>query len=131
MTGGPDLVESMIPSPSPRSPRSAKRRVAFVSLAGLMAVLGIAAAAYYFAMRPVTLKVAVGPANSDDLRVVQTLAQAFNNQRNSTIRLRPIPTDGAAASALALASAAGIRTLAAASPPADALAWFACAPWGA
>ena len=103
MTGGPDLVESMIPSPSPRSPRSAKRRVAFVSLAGLMAVLGIAAAAYYFAMRPVTLKVAVGPANSDDLRVVQTLAQAFNNQRNSTIRLRPIPTDGAAASALALA----------------------------
>ncbi len=60
MTGGPDLVESTVPPPAPRSPRSAKRRLAFVSLAGLMAVLGIAAAAYYFAMRPETLRVAVG-----------------------------------------------------------------------
>jgi TRAP transporter TAXI family solute receptor len=101
MTAGPDLAYSTIPSPAPRS--RAKRRFAFVSLAGLMAVLGVAAAAYYFAMRPVTLKVAVGPANSDDLKVVQTLAQAFNNQRNSQIKLRPLPTDGAVASAQALA----------------------------
>ncbi len=100
MTGGPDLAYSTIPSPGPRS---AKRRLAFVSLAGLMAVLGIAVGAYYFAMRPVTLKLAVGPANSDDLKVVQTLVQAFNNQRNSQIKLRPMPTDGAAASAQALA----------------------------
>jgi TRAP transporter TAXI family solute receptor len=103
MTGGTDLVDSIV-SPASRSPRPAKqRRVAFVTLAGMMAVLGVAAAAYYFAMRPVTLKVAVGPANGDDLKVVQTLAQAFNNQRNSQIRLRPVPTDGAAASAQALA----------------------------
>jgi TRAP transporter TAXI family solute receptor len=101
MTGGPDLAYSTIPSPAPRS--RAKRRFAFVSLAGLMAVLGVAAAAYYFALRPVTLKIAVGPANSDDLKVVQTLAQAFNNQRNSQIKLRPLPTDGAVASAQALA----------------------------
>ena len=47
MTGGPDLVESIVPPPSPRSPRPARRRFAFVSLAGLMAVLGVAAAAYY------------------------------------------------------------------------------------
>src|SRR5262245_19941104 len=100
MTGGPDLAYSTIPSPAPRS--RAKRRIAFVSLAGLMAVLGIAAAAYYFAMRPVNLRIAVGPANSDDLKVVQTLAQAFNNQRNSQIKLRPLPTDGAVASAQAL-----------------------------
>ena len=103
MTGGPDLTETIAPPPSPRSPRPAGRRLAFVSLAGLMAVLGVAAAAYYFAMRPETLRVAVGPANSDDLKVVQTLAQAFNNQRNSQIRLRPVPTDGATASAQALA----------------------------
>jgi TRAP transporter TAXI family solute receptor len=101
MTGGPDLAYSTIPSPAPRS--RAKRRFAFVSLAGLMAVLGVAAAAYYFALRPVTLKIAVGPANSDDLKVVQTLAQAFNNQRNSQIKLRPLATDGAVASAQALA----------------------------
>src|SRR5437868_14659939 len=100
MTGGPDLVESIVP---PSSPRSAERRVALVSLAGLMAVLGLAPHAYLLAMRPVTLGVAVGPASSDDLKVVQTLAQAFNNQRNSQIRLRPLPTDGAAASAQALA----------------------------
>jgi TRAP transporter TAXI family solute receptor len=101
MTGGPELVESIVLSP--RSPRTAKRRVAFVSLAGLMAVLGIAAAAYYFATRTVTLKVAVGPASSDDIKVVQTLAQAFNNQRNGLIKLRTLPTEGAVASAQALA----------------------------
>src|SRR6476620_2417028 len=100
MTDGPELVQSTVPPP-PR--RSAKRRLAFITLAGLMAVLGIAAAAYYFAMRPETLRVAVGPANSDDLKVVQTLAPAFNNQRNSQIRLRPVPTDGATASAQSLA----------------------------
>jgi TRAP transporter TAXI family solute receptor len=103
MTGGPDLVDSIAPSGAPRFRRAAQRRAAFVSLAGLMALLGIVAAAYYFAMRPVTLRVAVGPANSDDLKVVQTLAQAFNNQRNAQIRLRPVPTDGAAASAQTLA----------------------------
>src|SRR4029079_9300617 len=103
MTRGVNLTESIVPLPSPRSPRSAKRRLTFISLAGVMAVLGVAAAGYYFAMRPVTLKVAVGPANSDDLKVVQTLAQAFNNQRNSQIRLRPVPTEGATASAQGLA----------------------------
>src|SRR5215468_2366597 len=105
MTSGPDLAYSTIPASAPRSSRSAQRRLAFVSLAGLMAVLGIAAAAYYFAMRPVTLKIAVGPANSDDIKVVQTLVQAFNNQRNSQIKLRPLQTDGAVASAKALAEA--------------------------
>ena len=50
-------------------------------------------------MKPVTLRIAVGPANSDDLKVVQALTQAFNNQRNSVVRLRPVQTDGAQASA--------------------------------
>jgi TRAP transporter TAXI family solute receptor len=46
----------------------------------------------------VTLRIAVGPANSDDLRVVQALTQAFA-QSHSQIRLRPIQTEGATASA--------------------------------
>src|SRR5262245_39307428 len=94
------LVSEM---PAQPSPRSAKRRLAFVTLAGVLAIVGALAAGYYFAMRPVTLRIAVGPANSDDLKVVQNLAQAFNNQRNSVVRLRPVQTDGAVASANALA----------------------------
>jgi TRAP transporter TAXI family solute receptor len=53
-------------------------------------------------MKPVTLRIAVGPANSDDLKVVQALTQAFNQTRGY-VRLRPIQTDGADASAQALA----------------------------
>ena len=83
----------------PPSPRSAKRRLTFVTLAGVLAIVGAMAAGYYFAMRPVTLRIAVGPANSDDLKVVQNLTQAFNTQRNSVVRLRPVQTDGAQQSA--------------------------------
>ena len=61
-------------------PARRRRRLTFVMLAGVLAIVGTLAAGYYFAMRPVTLRIAVGPANSDDLKVVQTLAQAFNNQ---------------------------------------------------
>ena len=95
------MSDGPLPSekPAPPSPRSAKRRLTFVMLAGVLAIVGALAAGYYFAMRPVTLRIAVGPANSDDLKVVQTLTQAFNNQRNSVVRLRPVPTDGALASA--------------------------------
>src|SRR4051812_33102186 len=70
------------------------------TLAGTLAVVGAVSGAYYFAMRPVTLRIAVGPPNSDDLKVVQTLTQSF---AHSPVRLRPVQTDGAVASASALA----------------------------
>ena len=73
-----------------------------IALAGTLAIIGTLAAGYYFAMRPVTLRIAVGPASSDDLRVVQALTQAFT-QSHSQIRLRPIQTEGATASAQTLA----------------------------
>jgi TRAP transporter TAXI family solute receptor len=95
MTDGPTPAEK----PASSSPRPAKRRLTFVMLASALAIVGALAAGYYFAMRPVTLRIAVGPANSDDLKVVQALTQAFNNQQRSQVRLRPIQTDGAAASA--------------------------------
>src|SRR3954469_10982052 len=95
MNDGPLLPEK----PVPPSPRSAKRRLTFVTLAGVLAIVGALVAGYYFAMRPVTLRIAVGPVNSDDLKVVQNLTQAFNNQRNSVVRLRPVQTDGALTSA--------------------------------
>src|SRR3984957_7837465 len=99
MTGGLDLVGPP-PPPSP-TPRSAKRQVMFITLAGVLAIVGTVAGTYYFAMRPEILRIAVGPANSDDVKVVQALTQAFTQTR-SHIRLRPIQTDGAAASAKAL-----------------------------
>ena len=96
MTDGPHPAEAALPPPSPRS---ARRRLAFVMLAGVLAIIGVAAAGYHIATRPVTLRIAVGPANSDDLKVVQALTQALNNQPHGPIRLRPTQTDSAQASA--------------------------------
>jgi len=93
---GPDLVGPQ----APPSPRPVRRKMALIMLAGILAIVGAVAGGYYFAMRPVTLRIAVGPANSDDVKVIQTLAQAF---AHNSVRLRPIPTEGATSSATALA----------------------------
>ena len=95
MTDGPSPAEML----APPSPRSTRQRLIFVTLAGTLAIIGTLAAGYYFAMRPVTLRIAVGPANSGDLRVVQTLTRAFNNEQRSQVHLRLVQTDGALASA--------------------------------
>src|SRR6202161_389931 len=100
MTGGFELAEAPA-QPAPSSARSARQQTMFVILAGILAIIGAVAGAYYFAMRPVTLRIAVGPANSDDLKVVQALTQAFA-QKHGYVRLRPIQTDGATESAKAL-----------------------------
>lgn len=98
MTGGPELAQL----PAPPSTRAAVRRATFVTAAGILAIVGVLAGGYYFATRPVSLRIAVGPANSDDVKVVQTLTQAFAQHR-SYVRLKPVQTDGAVASAEALA----------------------------
>jgi TRAP transporter TAXI family solute receptor len=92
---GPDVIGPM----APPSPRSVQRKMMLVTLAGTLALVGAVAGAYYFAMRPVTLRIAVGPPNSDDVKVVQTLTQSF---AHSHVRLKPTQTDGATASAAAL-----------------------------
>jgi TRAP transporter TAXI family solute receptor len=99
MTGGLDLAAE---APSPPTPRRAARGVLLLIIAGILALVGVMTGAYYFAMKPVTLKIAVGPANSDDVKVVQTLTQAFVQNRG-LVRLRLVQTEGAAASAQALA----------------------------
>src|SRR4030088_618 len=96
MTGGPDLVGP----PATPSPRSAKRKMMFITLAGILAIVGTLVGAYSFAMRPVALRIAVGPANSDDLKLVQKLTQAF---AHNSVRLRPGQTDGVPASGQAAA----------------------------
>jgi len=95
MTEGPAPAEKLVPT----SPRPSRQRLTFAMIAGVLAIIGALAAGYYFAMRPVTLRIAVGPANSDDLKMVQALTQAFNNQQRSHVRLRPIQTESASASA--------------------------------
>jgi TRAP transporter TAXI family solute receptor len=97
MTGGLEMAGP----PAPSSARAVKQKTMLITLAGILAVIGTLVGAYYFAMRPVVLRIAVGPANSDDLRVVQALTQAFSQARGH-VRLRPVPTDGASASAKAL-----------------------------
>ena len=98
MTGGFDLAGA----PAPPSPRSPGQQTLLIALALVLALIGASAAVYYFAMQPVTLRIAVGPASSDDLKVVQTLTQSFA-QTHGYVRLKPVPTDGAVASANALA----------------------------
>jgi TRAP transporter TAXI family solute receptor len=88
--------------PRTTSPRSRRQGVALIVLAAVLAIIGVVAAGYYYAVRPVALRIAVGPANSNDLKVVQALSQAFLTA-HSQIRLRPVPTEGATASAQMIA----------------------------
>ena len=97
MTG--DLESAAAPAPS--SPRQPGRQTVLVAVALLLALIGAITGGYYFAMRPETLRIAVGPAGSDDIKVVQTLTQAFA-QTHGYVRLKPVQTDGALASAEAL-----------------------------
>jgi TRAP transporter TAXI family solute receptor len=98
MTRGFDGVEPA----APPSPRPAKHKAMFITLAGVLAIVGAGAASYHLATQPEILRIAVGPANSDDIKVVQALTQAFS-QAHGHVRLHPIQTDGSVASAQALA----------------------------
>ncbi len=52
----------------------------------------------FFSWRPATLRIAVGPPGSDDVKVVQEIAQAFARERHY-VRLRVMVTAGAEESA--------------------------------
>ena len=54
MVDGPEVI-----GPRPASPR--RREVAWIALAGALAIIGAIAGAYYFAMRPVVLRIAMAP----------------------------------------------------------------------
>jgi TRAP transporter TAXI family solute receptor len=64
-----------------------------VLAAGLL-LFCAAAGTLYYALRPVTLRIAVGPSGSDDQKLVQALAQSFDLDRYS-VRLSSITTEGA------------------------------------
>lgn len=73
-----------------------QRRLLIVLALGFI-VFGAAAAALFYILQPETLRIAVGPAGSDDHQVVQAMAEAFGDE-SRTVRLSPITTEGAAES---------------------------------
>ncbi|MDE2602035.1 MAG: TAXI family TRAP transporter solute-binding subunit [Bradyrhizobium sp.] len=80
--------------------RKIKRSPFLVLAAGLLLV-GAIVSAFLLIMRPTTLKIAVGPAGSSDLNLIQALARKFA-QDQSPVRLVVIPTAGPVDSIAAL-----------------------------
>jgi TRAP transporter TAXI family solute receptor len=85
-----------------RRRRSRKSYALLVLAAGILA-FGVAAGALFWALRPVTLSIAVGPAGSEDHKLVLALAQTFARDA-SPVRLAAITTEGAAESIALLAA---------------------------
>jgi TRAP transporter TAXI family solute receptor len=75
-----------------RSRRTRKSYSLLILAAGIF-LFGATAGALYLILRPVTLRIAVGPPGSDDQKLVQALAQTFARDR-SPVRLSPITTEG-------------------------------------
>ncbi len=96
----PDQTEEAGSAPPRRQQR--RRNSLFILLAGIFVFVAITGA-LYFALRPETLRIAVGPPGSDDQKLIQLLAQTFSRQQNS-IRLAPISTEGAVESVALLAA---------------------------
>jgi TRAP transporter TAXI family solute receptor len=85
-------------------PRRRKRNnYSLLVLAAGMFIFAAAAGTLYYALRPVTLRIAVGPPASDDQKLIQALAQTFARD-GSPVRLSPIITEGAAESIALLAA---------------------------
>lgn len=73
-------------------------RRGFLVLAGLLAMSGVAATAFYVFTQPRTLRLAVGPLGSEDARMAAAFVQGLNRDKAS-VRLRLILTEGSEDSA--------------------------------
>jgi TRAP transporter TAXI family solute receptor len=82
---------------APSRPRRKRKSYALLILAAGIFLFGVAAGTLYYVLRPTTLRIAVGPAGSDDQKLIQLMAQTFARD-GSAVRLAPIATEGAAAS---------------------------------
>jgi TRAP transporter TAXI family solute receptor len=86
----------MSPTPAANdspAPRRRRRFTALLAVASLLSLLTVALALAFWALQPVTLRIAVGPAGSDDDKLVRAMAQAFDS-KDSSVRLTVVPTDG-------------------------------------
>ena len=82
--------------------RKIKRSPFLVLAAGLLLFAAIAAG-FLLALRPATLRIAVGPAGSNDQNLIQALAEKFARD-HSSVRLIVIPTAGPVESIAALSA---------------------------
>jgi TRAP-type uncharacterized transport system substrate-binding protein len=73
--------------------RGKRKSYSLLILAAGIFLFGATATTLYLVLRPVTLRIAVGPAGGDDQKLVQALAQTFARDR-SPVRLSPITTEG-------------------------------------
>src|SRR3954468_23013089 len=81
-----------------RSRRRRQRRgYALLILAAGMLAFAAAAGTLYYVLRPTTLRIAVGPAGSEDQKLIQLMAQTFARE-NSAVRLSLVTTAGTAES---------------------------------
>jgi TRAP transporter TAXI family solute receptor len=74
--------------------RRKRRNTSLLVLAAGLLLFCAATGTLYYALRPATLRIAVGPPGSDDQKLIQAMAQGFDLDR-SRVRLSPITTDGA------------------------------------
>src|SRR5689334_998391 len=91
----------MSPSDPAKAAHDRRQRRLLILLALGFVAFGAAASALFYVLQPETLRIAVGPAGSDDHQVVQAISVAFAEE-SRTVRLAPITTSGAAESLAAL-----------------------------
>ena len=84
-------------NPAPPRPRRKRKSHALLILAGVILAFGLGAGALYYVLRPTVLKIAVGPAGSEDQKLIQLIAQNFARD-SSSVRLSLIATEGTAES---------------------------------
>jgi TRAP transporter TAXI family solute receptor len=88
-----------------RPPRGRDRRGSspFLLIAAGLLLFAAAVGGAYIALRPTTLRIAVGPAGSNDQQLIQALAQNFA-QEGASVRLTVVTTAGGIESIAALGS---------------------------
>ena len=80
--------------------RMMARHTSLLVMAGLLLCAGLVAVVSYILNRPTTLIIAVGPPNSEDVRVVQAMTQYLARDR-ATVRLRPMILESGTRDAMA------------------------------
>jgi TRAP transporter TAXI family solute receptor len=79
-----------------------RRRSPFLALSAGLLLFAAVAGGVFIVLRPTTLRIAVGPAGSNDQQLIQALAQSFAREGDA-VRLSVITTAGAVESIAALA----------------------------